>query len=100
MMSTLKKIVTNFFVVTLLVYLIWLVFFDRNSLMYHRERKQKFSQLKQDKKFYKEEIKSLQEGYQGLTTNPELLEKYARERYNFKRKGEDVYVIKRKQNDN
>ena len=40
-----------------------------------------------------EEIEETKRAYHELTSNPEMLEKFARENYLMKKEGEDVFVI-------
>jgi cell division protein FtsB len=46
--------------------------------------------------YYQEEIKSLEEEMKELSSDPEQLEKFVREKYLFKKRGEDIFLIEEK----
>lgn len=54
---------------------------------------QKLNQLEDQKEFYLERKEIIAEEREELLSNPELLEKFAREKYLMKKKTEDLYVI-------
>ncbi|BDD00048.1 FtsB family cell division protein [Persicobacter psychrovividus] len=74
-------------------FFIWMLCFDSNDLinqyqLYHKEK-----ELEQERAFYLREIQAVKQDREELTTNKELLEKFAREKYLMKKKNEDVYII-------
>ncbi len=79
-------IVTAFFVV-------WMLFVDRNDFIAQYQQVHKLNLLKKEKKYYQDEITKTQEDLKELTTDPEHLEKFAREKYLMKKDNEDVFVI-------
>ena len=74
-------------------FVLWMLFFDTNNFFVQIEQHQKFNELILEKKFYQEKIKNVKEDMKILQDNPQLLEKFAREKYYFHKKTEDVYVI-------
>jgi cell division protein DivIC len=86
-------IIKNKYLVTLIAFFIWIFFFDKNNLLLQIEMAKKLHQLKNDKKFYLQQIKSDSIEAVELLTNPVNLEKFARERYQMKRDSEDIYLI-------
>lgn len=70
-----------------------LAFIDDNNLVKRQQCKQEIRELKQEIKYYQEEndksIKLLEE----LNSNPEVLERIARERYYMKKDNEDIYIF-------
>lgn len=56
----------------------------------------KLSDLENQKDFYIERKKKIEMERKELMSNPELLEKFAREKYLMKKKTEDVYVVVKK----
>ena len=81
---------------TILVFLVWMTFFDRNDLITQYKQRSELWQIKQDKVYYLEEIQKNREMIEGLTTNSEQLERFAREKYLMKKDNEDVFVIVKK----
>ena len=75
------------------VFLVWMVFFDRNDLFSQYEYHQQVSKLKQERDFYQKETAKVHQDLDELTSNKEKLEKFAREKYLMKRDNEDVFVI-------
>ncbi len=98
MRSFFKKYIHNKYFYTLLAFLIWMLFFDSDSLQRQFKLSQTIQNLKKQEKFYKQEIKKNQNAVNALKYDTTLLEKYAREKYFMKKDNEDIYiVIKKKQ---
>lgn len=70
-----------------------MMFLDRNDFTSQYEYRQKLSQIHKDQQYYKEEIIKVKKDLKELSTDPEQLEKFAREKYLMKRDGEDIFVI-------
>lgn len=87
----------NKYVLTIFLFLVWMTFFDRNDLITQYNQRSALSQIKQDKIYYLLEIQKNREMIEGLTTNSEQLERFAREKYLMKKDNEDVFVIVKKQ---
>lgn len=86
------SIATNLYVVVLTAFVIWMVFFDTNSLLIHRELQQQINDLEKQKEFLKSEIEKDRKTLEKLS-DPQELEKFAREKYYLKKKGEEIYLI-------
>jgi cell division protein FtsB len=88
-----KKIWWNPFVIIGIAFIIWMYFFDDNSLRIHRELNDEIQRLETSIQYYETEIakdKKVIELYQ----NDDSLEKFAREKYGLKKENEDVYIIR------
>ncbi|GAB4334066.1 MAG: hypothetical protein OHK0038_10700 [Flammeovirgaceae bacterium] len=94
-----KKFYKNFFIMTSLLFVVWIAFFDSNNFIHQKRLKQKLKDLQEEKAFYQREIEQMKEGLKELNSSPSQLEKFARERYRFKKKGEDVFIIEVKGED-
>lgn len=92
-MKKLIKYSSNFYVVATLLFLFWIIFIDSNNLVNHFRLSQKLNQLEDQKEFYLEKKEKINGEREELLSNPELLEKFARERYLMKKQTEDLYVI-------
>lgn len=92
-MKRLIKYSSNFYIVATLLFLFWITFIDSNNLVNHFRISQKLNQLENQKDFYLEKKEKITAEREELLSNPELLEKFARERYFMKKQTEDLYVI-------
>ena len=86
------KVLTNMYVLVLTVFLIWMVFFDTNSLLIHLELKKEIKKLEKTQEFLKKEISKDKKTIEKLSDQEEL-EKFAREEYYLKKKNEEIYLI-------
>lgn len=87
------KFFRSFYFIVGVIFVVWMLFFDINDLYTQYQRREKLKQLQRDKVFYKKGIENIKEERAKLSTDPKKLEKFAREKYFLKKKGEDVYVI-------
>ncbi len=76
-----------------LVFVLWIAFFDSNNFVKQYHLGQKLSSLKAEKVFYETEIERIDKDMKELSSDPEMLEKFVREKYMFQRKGEDIYLV-------
>ncbi|HET8838361.1 MAG TPA: septum formation initiator family protein [Flavobacteriaceae bacterium] len=87
------KILSNKYVLLLVLFVVWMFFFDSNSWLAHRELNQSIEELENNKEYYKNQIQKDTAIINSLN-DPQELEKFAREKYFMKRENEDVYIIK------
>ncbi|QCW99614.1 septum formation initiator family protein [Aggregatimonas sangjinii] len=85
-------IFSSIYVIVLTGFVIWMVFFDTNSLLIHRELNQEIEKLEKKREFLKVEIEKDKKVIERLS-DPEELEKFAREKYYLKKKDEEIYLI-------
>jgi len=76
---------------------VWMLFFDRNDLMSQYEYRSQVTKLEEEKEFYIKESQQAIKDLDELTTNREMLEKFAREKYLMKKDNEDIFVIVKEQ---
>lgn len=72
---------------------LWVTFFTSHDLISHVSNKMKLNDLENDKLELAKEIEKDQKKLEELSSNPENLEKFAREEYLMKRDDEVVFVI-------
>ncbi|MCX6250610.1 MAG: septum formation initiator family protein [Bacteroidetes bacterium] len=94
MFRKLLNILVNKYTITLVAFAIWMIFFDSYNLRTRNRYVDKLKELKEEKKFFQNEIKSDSILTIKLATDSMALEKYAREKYLMRRDKEDVYIIK------
>lgn len=73
--------------------LCWISFFDRNDAWTTFKNKRELGRMQDEKAFYTSEIATTKEQLHELSSDKELLEKFARERYLMKRDNEDIFVL-------
>ena len=83
----------NKYIIALLVFLVWLTFFDKNNFIvqygYHKDLKA----LEDERDYYLTEITKNQKELFELTSDSAHLEKFARENYYMKKDNEDIFVL-------
>ncbi len=88
----LAAIFSSIYVLILTAFVVWMVFFDTNSLRIHMELKGEIENLEKQKEYLREQIKNDKKIIEKLS-DPEELEKFAREQYYLKKKNEEIYLI-------
>ncbi|MFD1258165.1 septum formation initiator family protein [Mucilaginibacter terrae] len=83
----------NKFFLVAVVFVVWMLFFDKNDLYSQYEQRQQRIKLEQERDFYTKETAQVSKDLDELTSNPAKLEKFAREKYLMKKANEDVFVI-------
>lgn len=76
--------------IILAVFILWMLFFDKASLVTQIQLSQTVRKLNNDKIYYQNKIKEVEQQRLDIENNPE---KFARERYFMKAPDEDVFVI-------
>ena len=93
MMKMLPPAFRNFYFVTFISFLTWMIFLDSNDLISRFKMSSKLRSLEAEKEFYVEKISEVEKDRKELLTNKELLEKFAREKYLMKKESEDLFII-------
>lgn len=93
MLDRLPKFTRNFYFITFVLFVFWMLFIDSNDLITQWQRSNKLHELQDEKAYYQKKIKEVKKDRQELMSDNELLEKFARERYYMKKPTEDLYVI-------
>lgn len=83
----------SFYFYTSLSFLVWMFVFDANDFVKQYDMYQKWRELQTEKQYYLDNIEVVKKDRAELLSSPELLEKFAREKYIMKRPGEDVFVL-------
>ena len=95
-LSGFLQIIQNKFLISVVVFAVWISFFDRNDLFTQWERKKELQKLEASKIYYESEIASTQKELTELQNNPAALEKFARENFYLKRPEEQIFIITKK----
>jgi len=91
--SALFKIASNKYLLSVVIFVIWISFFDRNDLFTQWDRKQELKKLETSAAFYENEIVTTKKDLTDLTNNPATLEKFAREKFYLKRQNEEIFIV-------
>ncbi len=86
------KILSNRYVLILMIFAFWMFFLDSNSWLVHHELDQEINELQTNKEYYNKEISKDKLIINKLNDSFEL-ESYARQNYYMKRPNEDIYII-------
>ncbi|MBT1702114.1 FtsB family cell division protein [Chryseosolibacter indicus] len=93
MFKKLPKVFRNFYVVSIAIFLIWMLVLDSNNLIARYQLGAKLNNLEDEKEYYQNKIKEVEKDRDELFGDKESVEKFAREKYLMKKESEDIYVI-------
>ncbi len=83
----------NKYVLTVLVFLVWIILLDPNNLISRVREVRTRNRLEREKEYYMGRIEEDRRKLNELRTSDENLEKYAREQYRMKRPDEELFII-------
>lgn len=80
------------YILIAIIFIIWMLFFDANSWLIHRELDGEIDKLQGNMEFFDRETSGDKEQIKKLKDSVEL-ERFARETYLMKREDEEIYII-------
>jgi cell division protein FtsB len=83
----------RFYVLTTIVLVVWIAFFDGSNLISQFRLWQKYREIEDEKQYYVDALKKVKEEEKEVMGNADAMEKFAREKYLMKKTGETVFVI-------
>jgi cell division protein DivIC len=86
------RFISNKYLLILILFFIWMFFFDTNSFFIHNELNNDVNALEDNKEFYKGEIKKDKIFIEKMKDSNEV-EKFAREEYFLKKENEEIFII-------
>lgn len=86
------KIISNKYVLILMIFAFWMFFLDSNSWLIHHELDVEIDELETNKEYYKKEIAKDKSTIEKLNDSFEM-ESFARQQYYMKRANEDIFII-------
>ena len=95
----LPKPLRNKYLILFLLFILWVIFIDDYNLINQNKIKNTVDDLKSQKEFYINEIKSDSTELYQLQNNPAEQEKFAREKFLMKKENEDIFIIREKRNE-
>jgi len=87
------RLLRNKWFIATALFLVWIVFFDENSIISHQRNKHKLYELKQQEEYFREKIVVDRQKFEDLKLGEEKLEKFAREQFYMSKPDEEVYII-------
>lgn len=88
------RILKNKYLITLVVFVVYILFFDQNSLIKRAQAARDISDLKKEIQYYRSAIMTDKAKIDALNSSLENLETFAREEYLMKRADEEIFIIK------
>lgn len=85
--------VKNRYFLACFIFLMYISFFDRNSIINQIEQKAEIRELKRQTEFYQKEIEATKKSLHDLSTNYQTMENYARENFLMKKDNEDIFLV-------
>lgn len=91
--SNVRHVLKNKYFWIGITFLLWMVFFDTNSFMTHWKIAKDIQKMESERSYLKKEIAKEKDQLERIHTEPEYLEKLARERFYMKRDNEDLFIV-------
>ena len=81
------------YLITIVSFLVIIVFLDENSLIQRNKHREEINVLTSEIEKYRKQFEEDTQKLKELTSNPEALEKIAREKYLMKKPNEDIFIF-------
>lgn len=92
-LSALPSWLKNKYTISVILFSVWMLFFDQHNMVSQFELKAELYQLESDKAYYQAEIERIREDLDELLSDNEKLEKFAREKYFMKKENEEIFFF-------
>ncbi|WP_027378024.1 FtsB family cell division protein [Kaistella palustris] len=88
-----RKYIVNKYFITILFFLVWMVFFDNTSFLVVNELNGEINRYEEQLAYYKDEYRKNDDFYKKLMNNKSEKEKFARENYFMKKPNEEIFIL-------
>ena len=92
MKNRLLKLIKSTYGIIIILFIIWMIFFDSNSFIIHNELNNDINEMNDQKSYYEKEIAKDNIELQMIQSDSGL-EKYAREKLYMKKDNEEIFLI-------
>jgi cell division protein DivIC len=92
-LSNIPSWLKNKYLITGAFFIVWMLFFDPKDLASTINRIQTYHKLQKTEETINSYITETRKDERLLKTNPQTIEKYAREKYMMKKDNEDLFII-------
>ncbi len=89
------KWIKNRYLIITVAFIVWVAFFDQNSLINQWKLGKEIKLLEQNKSFYAQEVEKLRRENKELFGDVRNLEKFGRENFYMKKADEEIIIIQR-----
>jgi cell division protein FtsB len=91
--NMIQKYVLMKYSITICMFLVWMIFFDKTSFLVINELNGEISRYEDQLEYYKKEYEKNDTFYKKLMNNKSEKEKYARENYFMKKPDEEIFIL-------
>ena len=92
-MKRLVDLLKNKFFLVTIAFVAWLLFLDKNDLYSQYTKHNQVVELQKQRDFLLKQTTQVSKDLDELNSNPQKLEKFAREKYLMKKDNEDIFVV-------
>ncbi|MBB4805616.1 cell division protein FtsB [Chryseobacterium defluvii] len=92
-LKLIQKYVLNKYFITICLFLVWMIFFDKTSFLVINELNDEINKYEEQLQYYKTEYEKNDAFYKKLMNNKSEKEKYARENYFMKKPNEEIFIL-------
>lgn len=89
----LAAILRNKYLLTVTVFAVWMLFFDKNDFFTQMQRQRNLAEIEESKTYFSQKIVESKRFSKDIQSDAAAIEKFARERYHMKRENEDLFLI-------
>lgn len=93
LLSFIPSFLRNKYLLTLTVFAVWMLFFDKNDVFTQMERRSELAEIEDNKAYFSQKIEESKKFSRDIQSDAAAIEKFAREKYHMKRENEDLYII-------
>lgn len=93
MLSKIRNVLKNKYFITIVVFALWMLFFDDKDITLMTSRQEKLNDLRESERRLEAEIAETRSELNQLKTNSKSIERYAREKYLMKKDNEEIFVL-------
>lgn len=93
MWKKVPPLLKNKYFIAILAFAVWMLFFDRNSMIYRYKQNRTLKKYQQEREFYLREIQNDSIALHELSSDTQNLIRFAREKYLMKKDDEDIFLI-------
>ncbi len=89
----LLPVLRNKYLLSLSVFVVWMLFFDKNDFFTQMQRRMEFKEIEDSKAYFSQKIAESKKFSKDIQSNAAAIEKFAREKYRMKRDNEDLFLV-------
>lgn len=95
LLQYIPSFIYNKYLLATLLFIGWMLFFDRNDFFTQMERKKNLEQIEQSKTYFAQKIAEGKKFSIDMRSNADAVEKFVREKYLMKRDNEDLFLVQK-----